>query len=132
MKARKYNRIIEIWQTSVVSDEYGGSTVSDTFITKSWCSIKTPKDASRLTDIGITDALNSIVVNLRHRNDIMYNVVNQYIKYNGCKYILKSVSDIDLNGIDITIIATKEQKEIIPIIPIVSGTFDNTFDNTFQ
>lgn len=124
MRARKYTRVIEIWQTSSVADGYGGSTVSETFITKSWANIRTVGNNSRyvqrLTDLGITDPTSAIIVNLRQRNDITYNAINQFIKYRGVKYVIQNApTNIDFMDSEIEIIATRDTtdsvSEITPI-----------------
>lgn len=117
-KARYINRI-EFWQVEESADGYGGNTLTEEFITKSWCNIKTPSNASasqRIIDFGITDVQNTILITLRKRNDIDYNAINQFIKYNGSKYVVKSVIDVDLMGVDVEIIATKEQTESVNVI----------------
>ena len=116
MRSRKYTKIVEFWQVTDTPDGYGGDLVSEEKIAKSWCNVKTPKNTQRLTDIGITDVKDAIVIQLRHRNDISYNSINQFIKYNGVKYIIRSVINVDLNDVDIEIIATREQTKDIEVI----------------
>lgn len=111
MIARKYNKRVEIWETTDVADDYGGNTVTDELITKSWANISTAnKYSNKLDNIGITDPINTIIVKLRHRNDISYNAINKYLKYNGIKYIIQNnPTNVDLNNTEIEIIATREQ-----------------------
>lgn len=118
MRSRKYTKIIEIYQTSRVSDGYGGYTVTDEIIARSWCNIRTVSNNSRysqrLTDLGITDPTSAIIVSLRHRNDLDYNAINQYLKHNGNKYIIQNApTDINLEGVDVEIIATKQATESV-------------------
>lgn len=119
MRSRRLTKRIEFYQVTETADGYGGYTVSDELIARSWAKIKTPTNAytsQRMTDIGITDIQNTIIIHLRHRNDINYNGVNQFIKYNNKKYIIKGVSNIDLNGFQIEIIATREQTDSVEVI----------------
>ena len=122
MRGRKYNRVIEFWQVTQTPDGYGGNIVGDELIARSWCDITTAnnsKTLSYLDNIGITDITNTIIVKLRHRNDINYNGINQYLIYKNNKYIIKGVLNIDLNDVDIQIVATKEQtNEVTVISPI--------------
>ena len=90
MRSRKLSKRIEIWQTSNVSDGFGGNTVDETFIASSWAEIITLNNTNRSTDIGITSATNTIKVRLRKRKDLTYNSINQYIKYRGFKYIIQN------------------------------------------
>lgn len=126
MKAREYNRVIEIWQTTDVADGYGGNTVTDILIARSWAKVSSVSNNSRyvgrLTDLGITDPSNAIIVKFRHRNDLTYNAINQYLKYRGLKYIIQNdPTNIDFMDVDIEIIATKETTdsvtEITSLIP---------------
>ena len=138
MRSRKLSKRIEIWQTSNVSDGFGGNTVAETLITSSWVEIITLNDVNRSTDIGITSATNSIKVRLRKRKDITYNSINQYLKYRGFKYIIKNQPfNVGFRDDIIEIIAVKEDlrsvSEITPIVPISNThTFGQTFDNTFK
>ena len=136
MRSRKLSKRIEIWQTSNVSDGFGGNTVAETLITSSWAEIVTLNDTNRSTDIGITSATNTIKVRLRKRNDITYNNINQYLKYRGFKYIIKNQPfNVGFRDDIIEILAVKEEiKNVSNISPIIiqNNTFGQTFDNTFK
>tara|TARA_R110002126_G_scaffold606_2_gene3758 strand:+ start:643 stop:1050 length:408 start_codon:yes stop_codon:yes gene_type:complete len=135
MRSRKLSKRIEIWQTSNVSDGFGGNTVAETLITSSWAEIVTLNDTNRSTDIGITSATNTIKVRLRKRNDITYNSINQYLKYRGFKYIIKNQPfNIGFRDDIIEILAVKEEiKTVNEISPIQDFfTFGQTFDITFK
>ena len=134
MRSRKLSKRIEIWQTSNVSDGFGGNTVAEILIASSWAEITTLNDVNRSTDIGITSSTNTIKVRLRKRNDITYNSINQYLKYRGFKYIIKNQPfNVDFRDDVIEIIAVKEElKTANEIAPILIDVFDLTFDNTFN
>tara|TARA_R110000787_G_scaffold10354_3_gene35217 strand:- start:259 stop:666 length:408 start_codon:yes stop_codon:yes gene_type:complete len=135
MRSRKLSKRIEIWQTSNVSDGFGGNTVAETLITSSWAEIVTLNDTNRSTDIGITSATNTIKVRLRKRNDITYNSINQYLKYRGFKYIIKNQPfNVGFKDDIIEILAVKEEiKTVNEISPIQDFfTFGQTFDITFK
>ena len=138
MIARKYTKRIELWQTSIIADGYGGNTVSTTLISKSWANVKTASNnsryASRMVELGVTDPINAIIIQLRQRNDITYNAINQFIMYQGVKYIIQNApTNIDFNGTDIEIIATREATaSVYEITPIGTFVFDDTFDLTFN
>ena len=134
MRSRKLSKRIEIWQTSNVSDGFGGNTVAETLIASSWAEIITLNNTNRSTDIGITSATNTIKVRLRKRNDITYNSVNQYLKYRGFKYIIQNQPfNVGFRDDVVEILAVKEElKTVNEIAPILVGVFDNTFDNTFN
>jgi len=109
LKAREFNKRIGFWQTVAVSDGYGGSTVSEALVATSWAKVTTPKSSQRLTELGITDPINTLVINVRKRNDIDYNAVNQYIKYRSVKYIIQNVPiNTEFMDTDIMIIAKRQ------------------------
>ena len=134
MRSRKLSKRIEIWQTSNVSDGFGGNTIAETLITSSWAEVTTLNNTNRSTDIGITSATNTIKVRLRKRKDLTYNSINQYLKYRGFKYIIQNQPfNVGFRDDVIEILAVKEElKTANEIAPILVGVFDNTFDNTFN
>ncbi len=134
MRSRKLSKRIEIWQTSNVSDGFGGNIVAETLITSSWAEVITLNNTNRSTDIGITSATNTIKVRLRKRNDITYNGINQYLKYRGFKYIIQNQPfNVGFKDEVIEILAVKEElKTVNEIAPILIDVFDLTFDNTFN
>ena len=112
MRARKYTKVVEIWQTNEVADGYGGYTINETQVANSWANVVTIGNnkgvSSQLSELGITEGINSIIVNFRKRNDINYSEVNKFLKYRGEKYIIKAVTEINLEQTEIQIVATKE------------------------
>ena len=138
MISRKYTKVIEFWQTQEVADTYGGYTISEQIITKSWCNIKTVSSSSKtsqtLTDLGINDPYNSIIISLRYRNDITYNAINQFIKYRGEKYVIQNApTNINLENTEVEIIAVKQSTESVVVYNIIgNSTFGATFDVTFN
>lgn len=135
MRARFYSKVVEFWQTLNVADGYGGYTVTEMLITKAWCNIKTASNnsryVSRLTELGITDPVNAIIINLRHRIDVDYNAINQFIKYRGVKYIIQTApTNINFENAEIELIATREAtREVTEYVE--SSVFDEAFDFTF-
>lgn len=121
MIGREYTKIIEFWQTEEVADGYGGFTVSEELITSSWCNIKTVSSKSRtaqtLTDLGVTDPNSALIINLRYRNDIQYNAINQFIKYRDEKYIIQNApANINLENTEVEIIAVKGSTNSVTVI----------------
>ena len=108
MKARKYNKRIQIYEITTVPDGYGGSTNGEVLLGESWCSIAS-SNSQRLVDLGIIDPSNTIVVRLRWRNDLRYNAIDQFLKYNGVKYIIQNAPiNIDFEKTEVEIIAVRE------------------------
>lgn len=119
MGSRRFNKRIEIWQISSVSDGFSGNdAANDILITSSWAHIKTmgvnSKYANRNTSLGTTSTTNGIVIQLRKRNDITYNSINQYIKYNSVKYVIQNEPlEVDFEKNIIEIVAVREQLESV-------------------
>jgi hypothetical protein len=130
MRARKYNKRLEIWQTSPVSDGFGGSTLQPTLITYSWCKLVTLDRNSRSTDFGITDTTDTIILQLRKRNDLAYNSKNQFFKYRGLKYIIQGTPiNVGFEDREIQITLKQESlKEVNDITPIGGVEFPYTFN----
>lgn len=89
MRARKYNKKVEVWQTSKVSDGFGGSTIANTKIADTWCDITTLNSLSRSTEFGIIDTSDTLILKLRKRNDLTYNSKIHYFVYRDEKYLIQ-------------------------------------------
>lgn len=111
MRARGFNKKVEVWGLSPVFDNYSGNVAGeDTLLSHSWAKIKTLSTNNTINnEFGVLDASNSISITLRKRNDLTYDLQTMYIKYRGQKYIIKSFPvNIDFEDALITIICTKE------------------------
>jgi len=111
MRSRAFNKRVEIWGTATVADTFGGNTVSESLLSTSWTKIETvkPNRGDLNTNIGILDASNSIIITLRKREDLNYNMTTMFIKYRGEKYIINSFpANIDFKDNLIKIVCTKE------------------------
>lgn len=128
--SRRLSKIFELWQTTNVSDGFGGNLVEDTLITSSWGEIKSINSNSkyRKTEFGVTSANNVIVIKTRKRNDLTYNITNQFIKYLGIKYIISNQpNEIDYDNMYIEIIATKAANNNIVELSPINSSFPYTF-----
>jgi len=91
MRARKYNKRIEVWQTANVSDGYGGNTVTTSLVNNSWCKLITNEKANyRDTDFGETETYDRLIIQLRKRKDLVYNSKTNFFKYRGVDYSMIS------------------------------------------
>ena len=90
MRARKYHKKIEVWQTAPAEDGYGGGGTTTSLVTSSWCNIITDNKAKGGTEDGETTTYETIIVQLRKRNDITYTSNKQFFKYRGFIYQIKS------------------------------------------
>lgn len=105
---RKYKYTIEVWARAAASDGAGGNTISDTKLGDSWCKVSSI-DAGNLTDYGLNVPQRAIRIELRERNDIDYFDQDIFFVYKGFKWVITQITDNDLEGEELTIIATSEQ-----------------------
>ena len=106
MLSRKYTKAIGIWETTNVSDGFGGSTVTTALVYSVWANVET-KRASVLNENGQRDNIAQTVFTIRNRYDINFSVKDNFIKYNGLTYNIDSILNLDLNNIDIEIVASQ-------------------------
>jgi len=147
MRGREFNKRIEIWQSVMIADGYGGHIPQDTFIGKSWAKLTTINgNSSRSLDsVGMSETSQSIRVVCRKREDLPYNSVNLYVKYGGDKYsIISTPIDVDFNHSLIEFIMDKNKTEEVELlttldnfVPDTQRTFDfdsiiNTSNQVFD
>lgn len=130
MRARKYTKLIEVWQTTKVQGTYGGNTTVAQLITKSWCNLITKKNIYRDTDFGITETSNQVTIQLRKRNDIIYNSKNQFFKYKGEVYnIISEPVNVGFENREIEITLQKDNSAIVPEIEPIGNQNQNQNQN---
>jgi hypothetical protein len=106
MLSRKYTKAIGIWETTNVPDGFGGSTVTTALVYSVWANVETKRAYIR-NEEGQNDNFVQTVFTIRNRYDIDFNEKTNFIKYNGLTYNIDSILNIDLNNIDIEIMATQ-------------------------
>jgi head-tail adaptor len=106
MVSRKYTKAISIWQSTEVSDGFGGSTIEDALVYLFWAHVET-KRAFRTNENGQNDNFVQTVFTIRNRYDVEISVKDNFIKYNGLVYNVDSVMNIDFNNIDLEIYASQ-------------------------
>ena len=106
MLSRKYDKIIEIYSSESVPDGFGGSTVSNNLEYSVWSNVTTRRAYVR-NEQGQNDNFVETVFTIRNRGDFSINVKENFIVYNQLTYNIDSVLNIDLEGIDIEIMATQ-------------------------
>jgi SPP1 family predicted phage head-tail adaptor len=106
MIARKYDRIIEMWITTTVSDGFGGNTVTTAQDYTLWANVTT-NNASRTNENGQNDNFVQVVFTVRNNPNLNISIKDNFIVYNSVIYNIDSVLNIDLDNIDIQIQATQ-------------------------
>jgi SPP1 family predicted phage head-tail adaptor len=106
MISRKYDRIIEMWITTTVSDGFGGNTVTTALDYTLWANVTT-NNASRTNENGQNDNFVQVVFTIRNNPNLNISIKDNFIVYNNVIYNIDSVLNIDLDNIDIQIQATQ-------------------------
>ena len=129
MRSRGYNKRVEIYQTTLVPDTFGGNTVSDVLINNSWCNIETLKNSKLITDLGLIYTDLNLTITLRNRLDIIIDPKTMYFKYRDEKYVIKSnPTNINFKDDMLKFIITREQINIIqPILNNIDFTYTFPF-----
>ena len=115
--SRRFTKIFELWQRTVADIDEG--TFTEIKISQSWCEIRTANANSkfRSTSEGITNATNQIIITTRKRNDLTYNLINQFIKYRGEEYVINNEPyEVEFDNMYIEIVATKLEEDSVPIL----------------
>ncbi len=102
-RARKYDRLIQLWKTTEISDTYGGYTVTDALQSTFWANVKTPSSLNQ-SDNGTVQNINQIVFTIRNRYDIDINIKDNFILYHSKKYQINNLVNQDLNNIEVEIV----------------------------
>ena len=114
MRSRYYNKRIEVWQTAIEADGFGGNVVTESLLKTIWANVQTinANTSNINTQLGLLDASNSIIVKTRVKNDLTWDLQLMFIKYRDEKYIIASFpTDVDFRGDYVHFIATKESNK---------------------
>lgn len=122
MKAREYDKRIEVWEvTERVSDGFGGFIPGEPQkIASSWAKLKTDGLGRKAYDLGLVEFNDPLLFLVRGRNDLPYNGRNLFVMYKGSKYIIKSVKNEDLRDVDTEIFCIQERIETIDLIGVIT------------
>ena len=122
MRARALNKRIEIWQTTEISDGFGGYKTFDQRITTSWAKVETKKDHKRDAEVGMNDYSEQLTITMRYRKDIAYNSVNQFLMYRGVKYTFTmSPQDIDFSSTFISLTASRQKTKSVSVLQPIAA-----------
>jgi len=104
MKARKYNRKIEIFKTTSTPDGFGGNIATDISLGLFWAEAK-QNSAFRDNSIGKSDIKNNWSFNVRANDILMADKDNLSILYLGEKIVVNDIRYNDELRREISIIA---------------------------
>ena len=105
---RKYLNKVEVWLNVSISDNFGGSTLSQTQLGTSWCNISTI-NRDKLVSYGLDIAQEAITIKTRYRADLDYFQNGLFFKYKGKDWIINSIEDKNLDNEQVQITATAVQ-----------------------
>ena len=103
--ARRYNKRIAVWEGTPDPNSFGGNTMTDAIVDTVWCEIRT-LSIDKLTFFGLDTDQTYIRIYLRKNSDIDYEADNIFFKYGGKTYTVNSVTETDLDGVELEILAT--------------------------
>lgn len=108
MLSREYNRKIQIYTKGFTDDGFGGQIASDNILVKSiWAKIQS-NAGTKFVNFGISDFKNPVIFYVRgKKNDIIYDE-NYHIMYDGVKYLIKGMQDVNLEKMERIIYADSE------------------------
>jgi len=91
MRARKYNKKIELWETSQDTfDSFGDPVPNEKILGSLWCQLITTEKPYRTTEFGVIDTTDTITIKLRKRSDFDFNSKNQYFIYRSKIYVMQT------------------------------------------
>lgn len=103
-KSRKYNKRVEIWKVTQVSDGFGGQTTQKALDKEVWMHISS-NISGRAIEQGITDALTTLKFEQRYRTGI--DIQDTFFKYKGQEYVLQSVDNVNEMNTELVCYASK-------------------------
>ena len=107
MSSRRFNKRIEIHETSVVDDGYGGNTTTTALVSTVWAYLRSAKSIN-LDDFGLNATQLVIKVTVRKNPNIDIDSNKHFIKYQGDDYtIITYPTDDDFDHKTITFLAVK-------------------------
>lgn len=103
MLARAYNRKIEIWVKTPVSDGFGGYLMENIFIKSIYAKLTTSA-GNKFVNFGIVDFKNPVIFSIRGiKNGIVFTE-NHFVKYKGKEFFIKGTEDKSIDGMELNLL----------------------------
>jgi len=102
--ARRYSKRIQVWASVPTDDNYGGKTLTDGLVKTMWADVKT-LDSSRSIENGLDVSRPSVEVYMRKDPGVDWANETLFLKINSIDYRISRIEEINLDGIEIRIIA---------------------------
>jgi len=111
MIARKYNKRIQVFETTLTQNEFAGNVQTTELLFTSWAEIETNGVGYKATDFGIDTFENPVLLRCRYRNDFKYQGRTFHVEYKGLKYIIKGVRNIGVADLEMEIFCQQVEPE---------------------
>lgn len=112
MLARQYDKRIDIYEVTSVPNEFGGHTLTNVLLSKSWAKLSTTGLGNKATNMGVTTFENPLLFYVRYRKDLQYQGRTLFLMYRGDKYIIQAVRNVNERNTEVEIFCTKEEPVI--------------------
>lgn len=103
MIARAYNRKIDIWLNTSITDEFGGVITTPTFIKSVWAKVKT-NAGNKFINFGIQEFVNPVVFSVRGSKNGFEYTENNFVKYQGKEFYIKGIQNNLLENMEIDLL----------------------------
>jgi len=95
LKSRKLQKRVSIYESTTVSDTFGGNTVTFKRIAERWCNIEDVKANSFQNIAGITDFTNVFKFTFRYDEELIINPKRHKLEHKGLDY---EIIDVKTDG----------------------------------
>lgn len=100
--ARFYDRKIDIYVKTYVSDGYGGQIASDVLVKSVYAKITT-NAGNKFVNFGIQDFKNPTIFSVRGKKNGIEYTEKHFVKYKGKEFYIKGVQDYSFEGQEISL-----------------------------
>jgi len=101
MRARRYTDIIEIWESVEMPDGFGGFVLDPVKQFEKWAGIITKGSGYKFQQYGLNDFKNPVIFRIRKGNSIINE--DMFVIFNGGKFIIKGIENVNLDNIEINL-----------------------------
>ena len=103
--ARRYSKRIQVWGSTPTHDGFSGRTLTDALVKTIWAEVRT-LDPEKSTLNGIERGVLGVEVFCRKDPGIDWANETLFLVISGARYRILGIEDLDLNGIEVRILAT--------------------------
>jgi SPP1 family predicted phage head-tail adaptor len=115
-RARKFNKIIDVWKTTTVEDGFGGNTVNTEFVDSVWAKVETGSNRFYNEELGTVDISDYVKVTIRNNPSFFLNYKTNFIKYLGTEYTITENSiNVDFSNNYVTFKMLKQNEIAGPV-----------------